>query len=57
MAVADVNTISVYVIVEFIHLISSEANEICTKENKKTIGPKHILEALKVSLPNNLHGP
>lgn len=33
--------------VEFIHLISSEANEVCTKEGKKTIGPKHVIEALK----------
>jgi len=35
---------------EFIHLISSEANEVCTKEGKKTIGPKHVIEALKVPL-------
>ncbi|KAF5370017.1 hypothetical protein D9758_001260 [Tetrapyrgos nigripes] len=33
--------------VEFIHLISSEANEICEKESKKTIAPEHILSALK----------
>lgn len=33
---------------EFIHLLSSEANEVCTKEGKKTIGPKHVIEALKV---------
>jgi len=32
--------------VEFIHLISSEANEICNKENKKTISPDHVLKAL-----------
>jgi histone H3/H4 len=29
-------------------LVSSEANEVCAKEGKKTIGPKHIIEALKV---------
>ncbi|KAH9951813.1 histone-fold-containing protein [Amylocystis lapponica] len=33
--------------VEFIHLISSEANEICEQESKKTIAPEHILAALK----------
>jgi len=33
--------------VEFIHLISSEANEICEKESKKTIAPEHIITALK----------
>ncbi|KAI0921494.1 negative cofactor 2 transcription regulator complex subunit ncb2 [Taiwanofungus camphoratus] len=33
--------------VEFIHLISSEANEICDQESKKTIAPEHIISALK----------
>lgn len=33
---------------EFIHLISSEANEICEQESKKTIAPEHIINALKV---------
>jgi len=33
--------------VEFIHLISSEANEICEQESKKTIAPEHIITALK----------
>ncbi|KAG6334149.1 hypothetical protein ID866_4937 [Astraeus odoratus] len=32
---------------EFIHLISSEANEICEQESKKTIAPEHIIGALK----------
>ncbi|KAH9459651.1 hypothetical protein MJO28_010977 [Puccinia striiformis f. sp. tritici] len=32
---------------EFITLISSEANEICEKEAKKTISPEHITSALK----------
>jgi histone H3/H4 len=36
-------------ILEFIHLIASEANEICEKEAKKTIAPEHVLAALKVS--------
>ncbi|KAG8938946.1 negative cofactor 2 transcription regulator complex subunit ncb2 [Tulasnella sp. 408] len=33
---------------EFIHLISSESNEICEKESKKTISPEHVVQALKV---------
>ncbi|KAI0676918.1 histone-fold-containing protein [Trametes maxima] len=33
--------------VEFIHLISSEANEICEQESKKTIAPEHIISALR----------
>jgi len=33
--------------VEFIHLISSDANEICEQESKKTIAPEHIIGALK----------
>ena len=35
---------------EFIHLISSEANEICEQDSKKTIAPEHIIGALKVCL-------
>lgn len=31
---------------EFIHLISSEANEVCNQRNKKTINADHVLEAL-----------
>lgn len=31
---------------EFIHLISSEANDVCNKRNKKTINAEHVLEAL-----------
>jgi hypothetical protein len=38
-----------YVSKEFIHLISSEANEICEQESKKTIAPEHIIGALKVT--------
>ncbi|EGC29012.1 hypothetical protein DICPUDRAFT_159469 [Dictyostelium purpureum] len=33
--------------VEFIHLISSEANDICGKDNKRTIAPEHVIKALK----------
>lgn len=35
---------------EFIHLISSEANEICEQDSKKTIAPNHIIDALKVRI-------
>lgn len=31
---------------EFIHLVSTEANEICNKQMKKTISPEHVLAAL-----------
>ena len=31
---------------EFIHLLSSEANDICNRQQKKTISPEHILAAL-----------
>lgn len=31
---------------EFIHLISSEANDVCNLRNKKTINAEHVLEAL-----------
>jgi len=31
---------------EFIHLISSEANDICNQQTKKTISPEHVLQAL-----------
>ena len=33
--------------VEFIHLLSSEANDLCEKERKKTISPEHVLQALE----------
>ena len=29
---------------EFIHLVSTEANEVCVKQQRKTISPEHILE-------------
>lgn len=35
---------------EFIHLVSSESNEVCEKESRKTISPDHVLTALKVRL-------
>ncbi|KAI9225994.1 MAG: TATA binding protein-associated phosphoprotein [Piptocephalis tieghemiana] len=32
---------------EFVHLLASEANEVCEKDSKKTISPEHVLMALK----------
>ena len=32
--------------VEFVHLVSSEANEACEKDSKKTIAPDHVVKAL-----------
>lgn len=34
--------------VEFIHLVSSEANEICENSQRKTISPEHLVAALEV---------
>lgn len=33
--------------VEFIHLISSEANELCDKQQKKTLTGDHVMQALQ----------
>eukprot|EP01118_Nematostelium_gracile_P014316 TRINITY_DN5548_c0_g1_i1.p1 TRINITY_DN5548_c0_g1~~TRINITY_DN5548_c0_g1_i1.p1 ORF type:complete len:135 (-),score=46.57 TRINITY_DN5548_c0_g1_i1:37-441(-) len=33
---------------EFIELLTSEANDICTQENKKVMTPEHLLKALEV---------
>lgn len=35
---------------EFIHLLSSEANEICNQQQKKTINAEHILMCKSSSL-------
>jgi down-regulator of transcription 1 len=32
---------------EFVQLLSSEANEVCEKDAKKTITPEHVLRALQ----------
>ena len=32
---------------EFVQLLSSEANEIATKEKKNTITPEHLLKAIR----------
>ncbi|KAK4750785.1 hypothetical protein SAY87_004267 [Trapa incisa] len=34
--------------VEFINLVSSESNEVCNREDKRTIAPEHVLKALEV---------
>ncbi|GAB4837653.1 Down-regulator of transcription 1 [Ancistrocladus abbreviatus] len=34
--------------VEFINLLSSESNEVCNREEKRTIAPEHVLKALEV---------
>merc|ERR1711879_573494 len=43
----DIRDLLVECLVEFINLLTSEANEVCVKENKKTISPEHVLQALK----------
>ena len=39
---------------EFIHLVSSEANEICNKQQKKTISPEHVLQGIYNSPPRKM---
>ncbi|KNA24717.1 hypothetical protein SOVF_013380 isoform B [Spinacia oleracea] len=34
--------------VEFINLVSSESNDVCNREEKRTIAPEHVLKALEV---------
>ncbi|XP_045824346.1 protein Dr1 homolog [Trifolium pratense] len=34
--------------VEFINLVSSESNEVCNREERRTIAPEHVLKALGV---------
>ncbi|XP_038724716.1 protein Dr1 homolog isoform X2 [Tripterygium wilfordii] len=34
--------------VEFINLVSSESNEVCSREDRRTIAPEHVLKALEV---------
>jgi histone H3/H4 len=33
--------------IEFIQLVANEANDLCAKENKKTVTPQNILDSLK----------
>lgn len=44
----DAQDLLVECCVEFINLISSESNDICYKEEKRTIAPEHVLESLKI---------
>lgn len=37
---------------EFIHLLSSEANDICNQNNKKTINAEHILQGKRSIICN-----
>jgi histone H3/H4 len=44
---SDARDIILNCCIEFIHLLSSEANEYCEKENKKTISAEHIVKSLQ----------
>ncbi|KAJ3683393.1 hypothetical protein LUZ60_013620 [Juncus effusus] len=44
----DTQDLLVECCVEFINLLSSESNEVCAREDKKTIAPEHVLKALEV---------
>ncbi|KAG0503373.1 hypothetical protein HPP92_003445 [Vanilla planifolia] len=44
----DTQDLLVECCVEFINLVSSESNEVCNREEKKTIAPEHVLRALEV---------
>ncbi|KAL5725949.1 Down-regulator of transcription 1 [Ranunculus cassubicifolius] len=44
----DAQDLIVECCVEFINLVSSESNEVCSKEEKRTIAPEHVLKALEV---------
>ncbi|CAD5166327.1 unnamed protein product [Musa acuminata subsp. malaccensis] len=46
----DTQDLLVECCVEFINLVSSESNEVCNREDKKTIAPEHVLKALEVVL-------
>lgn len=36
----------VYYVIEFIHLLASEASDISEQQQKKVISPEHVMEAL-----------
>jgi len=44
---ADSQQLILQCCMEFLQLVSSEANEICSRQNKKVIVPEHILVALR----------
>lgn len=43
---ADTRELIVSCCTEFVQLLSSEANDICERDRKKTITPEHVLRAL-----------
>ncbi|ONK76731.1 uncharacterized protein A4U43_C03F31530 [Asparagus officinalis] len=45
----DAQDLLVECCVEFINLISSESNEVCSREDKRTIAPEHVLKALEMA--------
>jgi len=38
---------SFFFFVEFLQLLASESNEMCTREKKKTISAEHVLKAVE----------
>ncbi|KAM0688333.1 negative cofactor 2 transcription regulator complex subunit ncb2 [Conglomerata obtusa] len=46
-ALKDVKDIVMQCAIEFVHLITSEANELCEKECRKTITHDHVYKALE----------
>ncbi|KAA8495349.1 Negative cofactor 2 complex subunit beta [Porphyridium purpureum] len=44
---AEVRELLAQCCTEFVQMISSQANEICEKDSRKTITPEHILRALR----------
>lgn len=38
--------------IEFVNMIAAEANSLCSKQNKKTIAPEHVIQALEVHIYN-----
>lgn len=43
----DTQDLLVECCVEFINLLSSESNDVCSREEKKTIAPEHVIRALQ----------
>ncbi|KDN50421.1 histone-fold-containing protein [Tilletiaria anomala UBC 951] len=43
----DTREVLIECCIEFLHLISSESNEVCERESKKTIAPEHVIQALR----------
>ncbi|EMS60245.1 Protein Dr1-like protein [Triticum urartu] len=45
----DTQDLLVECCVEFINLLSSESNDVCSRDDKKTIAPEHVIRALQAS--------